>query len=55
MIGKDRLTISFWNLLSDALMRSSLIEVLDIATKDTMQLLLLEDERVIETLSVLAT
>ena len=51
MIGKDRLTISFWNLLSDALMRSSLIEVLDIATKDTMQLLLLEDEQVIETLS----
>jgi hypothetical protein len=51
VIGKDRLTISFWNLLSDALMRSSLIEVLDIATKDTMQLLLLEDKQVIETLS----
>ena len=32
-------------------LRSSLIEVLDIATKDTMQLLLLEDEQVIETLS----
>ena len=32
-------------------MRSGSIEVLDIGTQDTMQLLLLEDEKVIETLS----
>src|SRR5215467_1231768 len=32
-------------------LRSDLIEVLDIGTKDTMQLLLLQDEQVIETLS----
>ncbi len=41
----------FWDVLFDALMRSDLIEVLDIGIKDTMQLLLLEDEQVIETLS----
>src|SRR5215472_18579871 len=32
-------------------MRSSLIEVLDISTQDTLQLLLLQDQQVIETLS----
>ena len=41
----------FWNLLFEALMRSGSIEVLDIGMQDTMQLLLLEDEKVIETLS----
>jgi hypothetical protein len=51
MIWRDRLTIPFWNLLLDALMRSGSIEVLDIGMQDTMQLLLLEDEKVIETLS----
>jgi hypothetical protein len=51
VIWRDRLIIPFWNLLCDALMRSGSIEVLDISMKDTMQLLLLEDERVIETLS----
>ena len=55
MIWRDRLTIPFWNLLFDALMRSGLIEVLDIGMQDTMQLLLLEDEKVIETLSPHAT
>ena len=40
-----------WDLLSDALMGSGLIEVLDIGTQDTMKLLLLGDERVIETLA----
>ena len=51
MIQRNRLAIVFWDVLFDALMRSDLIEVLDIGTKDTMQLLLLEDEQVIETLS----
>ena len=32
-------------------MRSSLIEVLDIGSKDTLQLLLVKDEQVIETLA----
>jgi hypothetical protein len=32
-------------------LRSDLIEVLDRGSKDTMQLLLLEDEQVIETLA----
>ena len=40
-----------WNLLPDSLMWSGLIEVLDIRMKDTLQLFLLEDEQVIETLS----
>jgi hypothetical protein len=40
-----------WDVLFDALMRPDLVEVLDIGTKDTMQLLLLQDEQVIETLS----
>ncbi len=51
VIWRDRLTIPFWNLLFDALMRSGSIEVLDIGMQDTMQLLLLEDEKVIETRS----
>ncbi len=51
VIRRNRLTILFWDLLFDALMRSGLIEVLHIGLKDTMQLLLLEDEKVIETLS----
>ncbi len=50
-IWRDRFTIPFWNLLFDALMRSGSIEVLDIGMQDTMQLLLLEDEKVIEALS----
>lgn len=48
---RDKLTIPFWNLLSDALMRSGLIEVLNIGSQDTLQLLLLQDEQVIETLA----
>ena len=51
VIWRDRLTIPFWNLLFDALMRSGSIEVLDIGMQDTVQLLLLQDEKVIETLS----
>ncbi len=51
VIWRDRLTMPFWNLLFEALMRSSSIEVLDIGMQDTMQLLLQEDEKVIETLS----
>jgi hypothetical protein len=54
VIWRDRLTIPFWNLLFDALMRSGSIEVLDIGMQDTMQLLLLEDEKVIEALSTYA-
>jgi hypothetical protein len=51
VIRRNRPTILFWDLLFDALMRSGLIEVLDMGLKDTIQLLLLEDEKVIETLS----
>ncbi len=51
VIRRDRLTKLFWKLLSDALMRPGSIEVLDIGMQDTMQLLLLEDEQVIKTLS----
>jgi hypothetical protein len=47
----NRLTILFWHLLCDTLMRPGSIEVLDIGMKDTVQLLLLEDEQVIETLT----
>ena len=43
-IWRDRVAKPFWNLLCDALMGSGSIEVLDIGTKDTLQLLLLEDE-----------
>jgi hypothetical protein len=55
VIWRDKLTIPFWDLLCEALMRPSSIEVLDIGMQDTMQLLLLEDEKVIETLSTHAT
>ena len=41
----------FWDLLLDALMWPGLIEVLHIGMEDTVQLLLLEDEQVIETFS----
>ena len=51
VIWRDRHIIPFWNLLFDALMRSGSIEVLDIGMQDTAQLLLLQDEKVIETLS----
>ena len=50
-ICRTRFAIVIWDLLFDALMRSGSIEVLDIGTQDTMQLLLLEDEKVIEALS----
>jgi len=43
-IWRERVARLFWNLLCDALMRSGSIEVLDIGTKDTLQMLLLEDE-----------
>ena len=36
VIWRDRLTILFWNLLFEALMRSGSIEVLDIGMQDTM-------------------
>ncbi len=48
---RNRPTIPFWNLLLNALMWPRLIEVLDISTQDTLQLLLLEDEQVIQTLA----
>jgi hypothetical protein len=51
VIWLNRLTILFWDLLLDALMRPGSIEVLNIGVKDTVQLLLLQDEKVIETLS----
>ena len=50
-IWKDRSTIPFWNLLVDALMWPGSIEVLNIGMKDAVQLLLVKDEQVIETLS----
>ena|SRR5262249_40898949 len=49
-ICRTRLPVPFWDLLSDSLMRSGLIEILEIGTQDTMQLLLLQDEQVIEAL-----
>lgn len=51
VIWLNRLTKLFWKLLSDALMWPGSIEVLDIGVKDTVQLLLLQDEQMIETLS----
>jgi hypothetical protein len=51
VIWWTRLTILFWKLLSDALMRPDSIEGLDRGMKDTIQLLLLKEEQVIETLS----
>jgi hypothetical protein len=50
-MGRDRQTIPFWDLLFNTLMWPGLIEVLDIGMKDTLQLLLLQDEQVIETLA----
>src|SRR5215471_1824521 len=47
LIERNRLTRPFWNLLPDSLMQPGLVEVLDIGTQDTMQLLLLQDEHVI--------
>jgi hypothetical protein len=51
VIQRNRLTIPFWDLLPDSLMRPGSVEVLDRGTQDTMQLLLLQDEQVIETLA----
>jgi hypothetical protein len=48
---RDRPTIPLWNLLPDALMRSCLVEVRHIGIEDTLELLLLQDEQVIQTLS----
>jgi len=50
VIQRNRLPGAVWDLLPDALMRPGLVEVLDIGTQDTMQLLLLQDEQVIEAL-----
>jgi hypothetical protein len=50
-MGMDRLTIPFWNLLPDALMRSCLVEVRHIGIEDALELLLLQDEQVIEALT----
>jgi hypothetical protein len=41
----------FWNPLLDALMWSCLIEILDVGTQDTMQLLFMKDQYVIQALS----
>ena len=51
VIWWTKLPTLFWNLLSNALMRPDPIEILDIGMKDTIQLPLLKDEKVIETLS----
>jgi len=51
LIERNRLPRPLCNLLPDALMRPGLVEVLDIGTQDTMQLLLLQDEHVIQTLA----
>ncbi len=51
LVRRNRLTKLFWKLLLDALMRPGSIEILAIGMKDTIQLLLMEDEQVIETLS----
>jgi hypothetical protein len=50
VIQRNWLPRPIWDLLPDALMRPGLVEVLDIGTQDTMQLLLLQNEQVIETL-----
>src|SRR5215472_4571866 len=50
-IWRDKLTIPLWDLLSNALMRSSLIEVLYIRVEHPVELLLMQDEQVIETLA----
>lgn len=51
VIWSNRLTVLFWKLLSNALMRPGSVAVLDRGVKDTIQLLLLKDKQVIETLS----
>ena len=48
---RTRLPIPFWDLLVDALMWPSSIEVLDIGMKDAVKLLLLQDEQMTETIS----
>jgi hypothetical protein len=51
VIWRDRLTIPFWELLSDPLMRSGSIEVVYISIEYPLELLLMQDEQVIETLA----
>jgi hypothetical protein len=51
VIERNRLPRPFWDLLPDALMRLSLVEVLDIGMQDPLQLFLLQDEQVIQTLA----
>jgi hypothetical protein len=48
---RNRLPTRMWNLLPDALMWPGSIKVLNIGMKNAVQLLLLQDEQVIETLS----
>ncbi len=50
-IWRDRSTIPFWDQLVDALMWPGSSEVLTIGMKDAVQLLLMQDEQVIETLA----
>src|SRR5947209_7664950 len=50
VIQRNRLPRPVWDLLPDSLRRPGLVEVLDIGTQDTMQMILLQDEQVIETL-----
>jgi hypothetical protein len=51
VICRNRLTKLCWDLLFDTLMQPVSIEVLHIGLKDTIQLLLMEDEKMIEALS----
>ena len=51
VIQRNRLTIPFWNLLPDALMRPGSVEVVYIGSQDPLELLLMQDEQVIETLA----
>ncbi len=51
VMGMVRLTIPFWNLLPDALMRPGSVEVVYIGIENPLELLLLQDEQVIETLA----
>ncbi len=50
-MGMDRLTRPFWNLLPDALMRPGSVEVVYIGSQYPLELLLMQDEQVIETLA----
>jgi hypothetical protein len=50
-VAGERTFVPTIQLLSDALMRPGSIEIFDIGMQDTIQLLLLEDEQVIKTLS----